>query len=124
MTVQGGPFTRLERALAGGDPLIVRMAAAECPRLLLGDALRVVLVHASEEPARYSRLAARWVGKLARERPVDLEVLAALTVVLVALPDDPACGRLHVEREAARVGLADVAAAARWTSRRDARDGA
>lgn len=57
---EGRPHARLDRALAGGNPLIVRVAAAECGRLSVADALRIVLVHARADPDRYPQMAVRW----------------------------------------------------------------
>ncbi|MBJ7469653.1 MAG: hypothetical protein JHD16_00045 [Solirubrobacteraceae bacterium] len=113
MTAQGSAYTRLDRALATGDPLIVRMAAIECPRLSTADALRIVLVHASADRVRYPRLAARWVGKVAREQPLALGDLDALVGALLDLGQDYVAGCRSLEDAAMELGLADVAAAVR-----------
>jgi hypothetical protein len=52
----------------------------------LPDALAIVLLLARREPQHYPRAAARFVGRLALERPVDLDDLQAATIALLALP--------------------------------------
>jgi hypothetical protein len=52
----------------------------------LPDTLAIVLLLARREPQHYSRAAARFVGRLALERPVDLGDLEAATVALLAHP--------------------------------------
>ena len=121
MTSQGHPYARLDRALAGGDPLIVRMAAHECDRLSVADALRVVLVHADREPERYPRLAAGWAALLVRRTSIGLAELEAAVAALVDLGQDPLAGRDALLEFAAEVGLADVAAAVRRDAARASR---
>lgn len=113
MTAQGSAYSRLDRALATGDPLIVRMAAVECPRLSTADALRIVMVHARGDAARYPRLAARWVAKVAREQPVSLTDLDVLVGALLDLGQDYAAGCRALEEAAVELRLSDVAAAVR-----------
>lgn len=113
MTAQGSAYTRLDRALATGDPLIVRMAAVECPRLSMADALRIVLVHARADRERYPRLAARWVGKLAREQPLSIDDVDVLVAALLDLGQDYGAGCQALEDAAMRLRLADVATAVR-----------
>lgn len=68
MSIKGGSYQRFRRALTTGNPLLVRGAAAELEgQLSLADALAVTLV--LRDDPRYSRAAARWVGRLALETP-------------------------------------------------------
>jgi hypothetical protein len=113
MTSQGSPYTRLDRALATGDPLAARMAAVECPRLSVADALRIVLAHAYGRDAHYGRLAARWAAMLTRERPVQLDDLHALVDALLALGADPTVEPCPVEAFAQQAHMDDIAAAVR-----------
>ena len=53
MTSQGSPQSRLKRALATGNPLLVRAAAAELPHVGLDDGLAICLVLLDSEPGRY-----------------------------------------------------------------------
>ncbi len=113
MTSQGRPHARLDRALATGDPLIVRMAAAECPHLSVADALRIVLVHARADPDRYPRMAARWAAMLTRDRPISLAELDTIVGALLDLGQDADTGRHALEALAVDLQLHDVAAAIR-----------
>jgi len=54
--------------------------------MALPDALAIVLLLARREPHNYPRAAARFVGRLALERPLDLVDLRDATVPLLALP--------------------------------------
>jgi len=68
ITSQGHPTTRLRRAIATGNPLLVRAAAAELPHVELDDALAICLVLLDSEPERYEPSAIRWLGRLLLER--------------------------------------------------------
>jgi hypothetical protein len=46
----------------------------------------IVLLLARREPHNHSRAAARFLGRLTLERPIDLDDLAAATTALLALP--------------------------------------
>lgn len=113
MTSQGRPYARLDRALAGGNPLIVRMAAVECERLSVADGLRIVLVHARADPDRYPRMAARWAAMLTRDRPITLAELDTIVGALLDLAEDADAGRRALEDLAIDLQLHDVAAAIR-----------
>ena len=75
-----------QRALQIGNPMLVRAAAAELPRIGLADAAAILLVIERAEPARYERAAIRWLAKLAAEADVDLAGLVAAAIALEALP--------------------------------------
>jgi len=66
-TAQGGPYPRFRRALATGNPTIATAAAAELPRLSLGDALELVLLYRGSDRRRFDRAAVRWHGRLCLE---------------------------------------------------------
>jgi len=59
-TAQGGPYPRFRRALATGNPTIATAAAAELPRLSLGDALELVLLYRNADRRRFARAAVRY----------------------------------------------------------------
>ena len=70
MTSQGGPYARFKRALAGGNLLLIRSAAAELPHAPpLNDALRICLLLRDAEPVVYERAVVRWLGRFCLERP-------------------------------------------------------
>jgi hypothetical protein len=91
VSIRGGPYQRFRRALAIGRLPLVLAAAAELPRLDVADALEVLLLMADQDEARYPRAAARWLGRLALERPgvmlADVRLAAAACEVLPAQPE-------------------------------------
>jgi ribosomal 50S subunit-associated protein YjgA (DUF615 family) len=74
------------RAIEGWNLSVVRALAHALHQVPLPDTLAIVLLLARREPQHYSRAAARFVGRLALERPVDLGDLEAATVALLAHP--------------------------------------
>lgn len=48
---------------------LVRMAATECPRIGLDDALAILLLIAELEPERFEPAAVKWAGRLFTHRP-------------------------------------------------------
>ena len=89
MSIKGGPHQRFRRALEIGRLPLVLSAAAELPRLGLADALEVLLLIADQDPPRYERAAARWLGRLALERPAT--TLAELRLAGAACELLPRC---------------------------------
>jgi hypothetical protein len=69
VTSQGSPYARFRRALATGNLTIIRAAAAELPRVDLGDALAVCMAIRDAEPLRFERAALRWLARFCAERP-------------------------------------------------------
>jgi hypothetical protein len=83
MTSQGSPISRLHRAIASGNSLLIVSAAHEVGgRLDLPEALAVTLAYLEHDPDRYGRVAVRWLARLAERAPLDVPhahlVLAAL----------------------------------------------
>lgn len=77
------------RALATGNPLLVRAAAAEMPSVGLEDALAICLVLLDAEPVRYEPAAVRWTGRLPTERGgLTLADAEAAAANLAALRND------------------------------------
>ena len=86
MSIKGRPYTWLRASLERGDLPGVRSAATELPRINLADALAIVLLMAADEDPAYERAAARWLTRLASERPtVTLQDLAEAAAALLAL---------------------------------------
>jgi hypothetical protein len=95
MTSQGSPYSRFRRALASGNPLLIRSTAAELPRIELADALAICLALADADDDAYGRAAARFTARWSLELPaVSLEEAQALGAALQALraPDTAAMG--------------------------------
>jgi hypothetical protein len=69
MTSDGSPYTRFRRALATGNLLLIRAAAAELRTVSLGDALQVCVAIRDAEPERFQRAALRWIARYCLERP-------------------------------------------------------
>ena len=86
MTAQATAHVRFRRALASGSVTLALGAAAELGRLDLEDAFELTLLLAAREPRRYSRAAARWVGRFCVEHRVELVEAELLLSLLGALP--------------------------------------
>lgn len=94
VSVKGSPYARFQRALARGKLDQIRDAAAELPQVELVDALRICLIMSGEDDRRYDRAAARWLARLALEKPnVGLDDLRRGASALRTLPRDPATAR-------------------------------
>jgi hypothetical protein len=108
VTSQGGATARFRRALQTGNLLLIRAAAAELPRIGLGDAAAILLVIEQRARETFERAALRWLARLCQEsRRVCLEDAA-----VAALEQLPALGARQTlaalcqrlgEREAAAV---------------------
>jgi hypothetical protein len=92
VTSQGSPYTRFRRALATGNLLLIRAAAAELAHVSLADALIVCVAIRDAEPERFERAALRWIARYCLERPtVSLaEVRAAIQAFerMAGAPED------------------------------------
>jgi len=90
MTSEGSAYSRFRRALATGNLLLVRTAAAELPHVALKDALEVCLLLRDQDPERFERAAVRWLGRFALEaREVTLEAVQRAAAALDAMPRQP-----------------------------------
>ncbi len=69
VTAAGSPRSRLLRAIERGNLELVRLAAVECARIDLEDALRILLLIRDQDPDRYERAAVRWSGRMLASRP-------------------------------------------------------
>ena len=98
VSIKGRPHTWLLAAIRRGDLAGVRAAAAELGHQLnLVDALSIVLVMADQGDRRYDRAAAKWLARLAYERPaVRLQDLRLGLSALEALPHNPAASKLQL----------------------------
>jgi hypothetical protein len=106
VSVKGSPYARFQRALAVGKLDQIRDAAAELPHVDLVDALHICLIMSARDDERFGRAAARWLGRLALERPqVGLEDLRRGLQALRALPHDPAGARRALGALCAEQGL-------------------
>jgi len=110
MSVKGRPHTWLLAAIRRGDLIGVRAAAAELGHQVnLVDALSIVLVMADHGDRRYDRAAAKWLARLAYERPaVRLEDLRLGLSALEALPYEPAAAKRRLADLCRRHRLEDV----------------
>jgi hypothetical protein len=92
VTSQGSAYTRFRRALATGNLLLIRAAAAELAHISLGDALVVCVAIRDAKPEQFERAALRWIARYCAERPgVTLsEVRAAAEAFerMAARPED------------------------------------
>ena len=111
MTSQGSPYARFQRALATGNPNVVRAADAELPRIGVAEAASILLVILRAEPHQYERAAVRWLGRLCLERKrVGLTDLSRAAAALVALPERPEAARPLLAEVCSRAGQEQAAA--------------
>jgi hypothetical protein len=83
---KGSLHAHFQRSIERGHLLSAETAARQLPKpIALADALALLLLIAVEDPARYSRAAARWHGRFVVECGLSLEddalALAALSAV-------------------------------------------
>ena len=90
----GSAMARFERAIKIGNPSIVLAAAHELPKpIQLRDALRILLVFATDDPARFPAAAARLVSRLVSERRLSIAEAQLTFAALATLPSqDPTAG--------------------------------
>jgi hypothetical protein len=68
VSIKGGSYSNFQRALAAGNLLLIRAAAAELPTVNLQDALDICIVVAENEPELFERAALRWLARYCLER--------------------------------------------------------
>lgn len=90
VSIKGSSYVNFRRALASGNLLLIRSAAAELPSVNLKDALAICAAFAAEEPGRYERAALRWIARFALELPeVTLADIHDAAEALALLPHEP-----------------------------------
>lgn len=95
MSIKGSPYQNFRRAIETGNLNIVLPAAAELRTVNLNDALSILALLAQQRPTRYPRAAARWVGRLAVERPdITIAELGVIVAALERLPERPEIERV------------------------------
>jgi hypothetical protein len=93
VTSQGSAHSRFRRALATGNPFLVRTAAAELGAISLAEALSICLVLLRAEPARYGRAAARFHARFVQDvARVELEDAQIALAALQGLRGPDAAG--------------------------------
>jgi hypothetical protein len=85
----GSPYPRFQRALATGNLQLIRAAAAELPRVDLGDALAVCMAIRDAEPERFERAALRWLARYAVEKAASVADLRAAADAFSAMLSRP-----------------------------------
>ena len=84
MTAQGSPLTRLRRAIAGGDLLAARSAAATLEHIELDEAAGLLLLIAAGHPEQLDAAAVRFLGRACLERSFATLADAQLLVACLA----------------------------------------
>jgi hypothetical protein len=79
VTSQGSPYARFRRALATGNLLLIRAAAAELPHVSLGDALIVCVAIRGAKPEQFERAALRWIARCVERPAVTLAEVRTAT---------------------------------------------
>src|SRR3954453_20128048 len=69
VTSQGHAYSRFRRALATGDLLLIRGAAAAPGTVRRADALQVCVAIRDAKPEQFERAALRWIARYCGERP-------------------------------------------------------
>jgi hypothetical protein len=86
VTAQGSPITRYRRAIERRSLVLAEIAAREATFLTLPDALGLLCLYAAAEDPKFPRAAARWLGRLALEKPelglTELQLAAAALAAL------------------------------------------
>ena len=110
---RGSPHAHFQRSIERGHLLSAETAARGLPKpIALADALALLLLIAVEEPARYSRAAARWHGRFVVECGLGLEDDALALAALSAVRFSPAALDL-LEELGTRYRVANVDGALR-----------
>ena len=100
---------RFQRALAIGNPRLVRSAAAELPDIGIAEASAILLVIEQTEPENYEHTALRWLAQLATDaQDVRLGDVAHAAMALDALPRQP-IARTILANVCRRAGLPEAA---------------
>lgn len=90
MSVKGSSSKNFQHALATGNLLLVRGAAAELPSITLDDALTICVLLGAQEPGRYDPATVRWLGRFCLEkRAVALADVREAAEAFALLPTDP-----------------------------------
>ncbi len=90
MSSQGPAYARFRRALKTGNLTLIRNAAAEIPRVDLGDALEVCAAIRRAEPERFERAALRWLARFCERRDATVAQVQAAAWAFDNLIDEPA----------------------------------
>ena len=91
MTSHGSAYAQFQRALKTGNLTLIRNAAAELPRVDLGDALAVCVAIQEAEPERFERAALRWLARFCVERPeASVAQVQAAAWAFDNITDEPA----------------------------------
>ena len=99
MTSQGHPYARLRRALATGNLTLIRAAAADVPRVELGDALTVCMAIRQHDHARFDRAALKWIARYCLERPTaTLADVRAAAAAFEAMGHNPEGALAQLQR--------------------------
>ena len=90
VSVKGSSYKNFQRALATGNLMLVRAAAAELPSITLDDALTICMLLGDQEPHRYERATVRWLGRFCLEkRDVRLADVRDAAEAFTLLPTEP-----------------------------------
>lgn len=97
MSIKGSPYTWLRGALERGDLLTAWASAQELRQLSLEDALALVILMARDQDEAFDRASAKWLARLALERPtVHLDNLHHGVHALETIPRDTSAGRTQL----------------------------
>jgi len=103
LTAQGHPRAIFIRAIERGNVVLAEATAREVGGLTLEEALKLVLLYADREPAKFERAALRWLSRYVIEGRAPSLLKASMA--LAALSELRTAG----ERQAAAKLLAELA---------------
>ena len=84
--------------MATGNLMLIRAAAAELPRVDLGDALAVCMAIREAEPERFERAALRWLARYAVEKATSVAEVRTAADALASMIQHPEDALLDLQR--------------------------
>jgi hypothetical protein len=88
VTSQGSAHARFERYVRQGELFHAELAARELGSVSLADALRLVVLYAEKDSAKFDPAAVKWLRRLLDERPTSLREAELAVMHLLQLPGE------------------------------------
>jgi hypothetical protein len=88
VTSQGSAYSRFQRALRTGNLNLIRVAAAELPRVELDDALRICVAASTSDADQFRRFALRWLARFCERDEATLPDVRVAVAAFLRMPAD------------------------------------
>jgi hypothetical protein len=88
VTSHGSAYGRFTRSVQQGNVFQAEIAARELGMLTLGDALRLVVLYAEKDSAKFDPAAVKWLRRLLEERATSLRETELVVMNLLQLPGE------------------------------------